>query len=456
MPNKKIAIIGAGWYGCHIALTLSKLGFDVTLYERNSEILNEISGNFGVRLHLGLHYPRSKRTRENCIEEYDDFVRTYPELVNHHAHSIYGLGNRDANGQPSKVSAEDFNSLASEHESFKVIDPNKLGYKNLETAIDTTEASLVVGRKLRLKFSEYLGNTDVKIKLNTEVTAITRGLDGKTEIFTKVNPPEEFDAVLNATSYHQFLPNRELPFDIKIVYQACVGLLYEDTEENEKGKQTPFIVMDGWFPCLMSYDDGEKKENSQYIVIHGKWTILASCPTEEEARYRLSDNLQNQELQETIEKSCREHLSHFYPEFHGRFKYLGWKGNVLAKVVTDKEFRSTIVFQDESTDIIHIIPGKVGGVGSAAKEVLTLLNHQLNKDKILSEDGYLYVDNGVLSKGKEEVSEKPKDLSRNTSSLQTSTEILLSNSSPSFLFGGLDENKSVSQGCSGNMGMNRY
>lgn len=46
MPGKKVAIIGAGWYGCHLAKVLSEQGFDVTLYEKNGEILNEISGNF--------------------------------------------------------------------------------------------------------------------------------------------------------------------------------------------------------------------------------------------------------------------------------------------------------------------------------------------------------------------------------------------------------------------------
>jgi hypothetical protein len=420
---KKVAIIGAGWYGCHLARVLSGQGFDVTLYEKNGEILNEISGNFGVRLHLGLHYPRSKQTRENCIKEYDEFLSTYPELVNHHEHSIYGLGKVDANGFPSKVSAEDFETLASEHSSFKIIDPEKIGYKNLHTAIDTTEASLVVGKKLRSKFNEYLAGTDVKIKLNTTVEAVTRGINGKTSVSTQSGCLEEFDAVINATSYHHFLPGRELPFNIEITYQVCAGLLYEDTQEKEKGKATPFIVMDGWFPCLMSYDDGELKENSQYIVIHGKWTILDTCSTEKEARRHLYNRMHNKELQDKVEQECRAHLSSFYPEFSERFKPVGWKLNVLAKLKTDKEFRSTVVFQDAKTDIIHIIPGKVGGVSSAGQEVLALLNSELNEDKIQSEEGYRYVVDGVLFKGKEEASEKPHDMSRNTSGLQTAREI---------------------------------
>lgn len=194
-------------------------------------------------------------------------------------------------------------------------------------------------------------------------------------------------------------------------------------QEKEKGKARPFIVMDGWFPCLMLYDDGEEKENSQYIVIHGKWTILHTFSTEQKAREHLFKDMHNKELHHKVEQACTTHLSSFYPQFSERFKPIDWKLNVLAKLKTDKEFRSTIVFQDAETSIIHIIPGKVGGVASAAKEIQALLSPELNEGKILHEDGYCYVADGVLSKGKEEASEKPKDLSRNTCGLHTAEEI---------------------------------
>ena len=40
----KIAIIGAGWYGCHLALVLKEEGHDVTVFEKNSEIFRGASG----------------------------------------------------------------------------------------------------------------------------------------------------------------------------------------------------------------------------------------------------------------------------------------------------------------------------------------------------------------------------------------------------------------------------
>ncbi|KEI35708.1 5-methylaminomethyl-2-thiouridine-forming enzyme MnmC [Francisella sp. W12-1067] len=47
MIRQKIAIIGAGLAGCSLAYELSKIGnFDVTLFDKNSQIANDASGNF--------------------------------------------------------------------------------------------------------------------------------------------------------------------------------------------------------------------------------------------------------------------------------------------------------------------------------------------------------------------------------------------------------------------------
>ena len=55
----KIAILGAGWFGCHIASKL-KIKNDVDLYEKKNQILSGTSSYNTNRLHHGFHYPRSK------------------------------------------------------------------------------------------------------------------------------------------------------------------------------------------------------------------------------------------------------------------------------------------------------------------------------------------------------------------------------------------------------------
>ena len=57
----KIAIIGSGWFGCHLAHIFNKKKFDVTIFEKEKEIFQGQSGFNSNRLHLGFHYPRAKK-----------------------------------------------------------------------------------------------------------------------------------------------------------------------------------------------------------------------------------------------------------------------------------------------------------------------------------------------------------------------------------------------------------
>ena len=60
--NKKFLVIGAGWYGCHIALYLKNCGHDIKIFEKNKDIFLGSSGYNQFRLHTWYHYPRSSDT----------------------------------------------------------------------------------------------------------------------------------------------------------------------------------------------------------------------------------------------------------------------------------------------------------------------------------------------------------------------------------------------------------
>ena len=40
--DAKVAIIGAGWYGCHLGLMLDAMGCDVNIFEKNNEKLRNL------------------------------------------------------------------------------------------------------------------------------------------------------------------------------------------------------------------------------------------------------------------------------------------------------------------------------------------------------------------------------------------------------------------------------
>ena len=78
----RIAIIGAGWFGCHIGSELLNDGHKIKVFEKQKDIFLGASGNNQNRLHLGYHYPRSYVTREQSRNCFDKFKKFYPQLIN--------------------------------------------------------------------------------------------------------------------------------------------------------------------------------------------------------------------------------------------------------------------------------------------------------------------------------------------------------------------------------------
>ncbi|MES2142511.1 MAG: hypothetical protein V4471_06510 [Pseudomonadota bacterium] len=422
--KKKIAIIGSGWYGVHIALVLKKEcpSCKVTLFEKNSDIFSETSGKFGIRLHSGLHYPRSEATRIACYKGFNSFFHYYPELIRPHLYSVYGLGIRDANGNPSKVDKEKFASVCKEFESSKEIQPDEWGYNNLSFAVDVGEPSLVLGKPLRDFFMKKLEEAGVRLLCEFGVVKVKKRIDNKLVVSGKSwkigNDQFVFNYVVNTTSYQTLVPDpRGLPLKMEIVYQPCLALMYEYTERPLPNLPFSFIVMDGWFPCLMPYDDRANKQEifSKYIMTHGKWTIMGSYKTAAEAKNHLH-SIDDDFIDQQVKPNCEKEMERFWPGFKQKFIYIGWIGALLAKVKTDKEFRSAVIFQNKENKMIYVVPGKVSNIFDAGEEVLSLVG--LDKKKVIRDGNYRYVEGGSLFTAKYEITEKPKDSLQNTCELQ--------------------------------------
>ena len=413
----RVAIIGGGWYGAHVALALQKLGFKVTLLEKGKDIFTGISGKFGVRLHAGPHYPRSSSTRESCHQGFDEFCKTYPELTNPHEYSIYGLGTRDANNNPPKVTKEQFKQVCKESKGAREIDVAAYGYQNLSVAYDIPEPSIVVGVRLRNTFKELLQSAGVKVRCNFNVTTLEKLANNKILI---IDDKQEFlisNYIINTTSYQSLLPTHQLHFKMDVVYQPCLALVYKDTITPPPKKPLSWIVMDGWFPCLMPYDDRPEKTNiasRKYILTHGKWTIMGSYKTSNEAHAHLA-TVDEAFINSRVRPHCEEEITKFWPEFTTRFRYIKWVGAVLAKIKTDREFRSAVVFQHQVSGMIFVFPGKVSNIFDAEREVLSLIKNE----NVIHKGDYCYAKNGVLDDAKQEIEEVPKDPFNNTCELQT-------------------------------------
>ena len=330
-------------------------------------------------------------------------------------YSVYGLGDFDAEQKPSKVTKEVFDSVCSESASHKLIDPKQWGYKHLISAAQLDEPSICLGEKLREHFRPLLQETGVKIHYNANVHSLKHEEDGRITINTDNNESFAADHVINASGYQNLLPKDiDFPLDLQVGYQPCLAMVYKD--KYPQSRPFSFIVMDGWFPCIMPYVTEEEGKENEYILTHGKWTIMGSYDNANEA-HSILNSLSNEYINEEIKPRCEEEINRFWPQFAERFEFVGWKGSVLAKLNTKSEFRSAITYAEGN--VTHIIPGKVTNIFDADKETIQLLNNS----NIINDGRFKYVKNGVLDQSIKEIKEKSTRDDRSTYSLKTFKEL---------------------------------
>jgi glycine/D-amino acid oxidase-like deaminating enzyme len=96
-------IIGAGFYGCEIALQMKRLGHErLILVEERSNILERASFVNQARVHNGYHYPRSISTAVRSHVNFERFVDSYRYAMLLDMTKIYAIA------KGSRVSASQF------------------------------------------------------------------------------------------------------------------------------------------------------------------------------------------------------------------------------------------------------------------------------------------------------------------------------------------------------------
>lgn len=85
-------IIGAGFYGCELAVDLVDQGFgDILVVDREPGIMRRASYVNQARVHNGYHYPRSIPTAERARENFGRFVADYRYAVTNDTTKLYAI-----------------------------------------------------------------------------------------------------------------------------------------------------------------------------------------------------------------------------------------------------------------------------------------------------------------------------------------------------------------------------
>ena len=144
-------IVGAGWFGCHLATVLKEQGLHVDLYEQLS-LFNGASGFNQNRLHMGYHYPRSYDTRNMCITMFQRFIQRYGKIVHTVKKNIYAI---------SKYSCIDAATYEIIMKSLGLavqrVDPSIHGIHACETAYITDER-FIDNEQIKLHFENTLSD----------------------------------------------------------------------------------------------------------------------------------------------------------------------------------------------------------------------------------------------------------------------------------------------------------
>lgn len=184
----RLAVVGAGWYGCHIALSLRSPGSAVTVFEAASQPLNAASGNNQFRLHEGFHYQRHFGTRLQSRDGYHRFLERYEHLTRSVDENVYAV--------PHVDSLIDFITyrliMTATGIEFREIDKCSVEIVGVEGLILTAERVILLERA-REYFSSQLGDDLV---LNSRVTCIEQDESG-----LRVEG-EPFDYMIDATWGH--------------------------------------------------------------------------------------------------------------------------------------------------------------------------------------------------------------------------------------------------------------
>ena len=223
---RKIAVVGGGIFGCTTAWKLAKEGYDVTLYEKNNDIISQASYVNQYRLHRGYHYPRSKDTAiQSQWGEYG-FLQEYGKaIVNGDVKHYYAIAKEDSKVS-SKQYVEFLNDLHLEYKKDKlnIIDKDSVSLvvKVKELLFDPEKLKKICWNKL----NEY----NVDVMLDTEY----------------ISSSENYNYVINSTyaNLNQLTTkDKQKDYQFELCEKPVVKL-------PKQYKNKSVVIMDGPFMCI--------------------------------------------------------------------------------------------------------------------------------------------------------------------------------------------------------------
>lgn len=332
----KILIIGAGWYGCHLAKYLIKRGIDFVIVDKSNDIFTGSSSKNQNRLHLGFHYPRSDATIVECLKGYTKFLNKYLHLTHTFDNNLYFISSIN-----SLIDINTYKERMSHH-CIQFVDFNDklpIDIKNIQKPILTVKEKYInpfeatkYFRKILAPYFKTIDNSNafesidcIKAELNTN-----------------------FDLIINCT-YNALNP---ISFTH---YELFVTLLYKIPDCDVFS----YTIMDGPFFSIYPYDL-DNKIYTVTSVVHG----VAYKGTEH--NFQLGDEQLN-DIKVRMEKQIIE----FIPDWFNKAEYVSYFTSWKTKHDLINDDRSLKYLFDNG--ILNFYGGKITGIFEAEDILNSLL-----------------------------------------------------------------------------------
>jgi glycine/D-amino acid oxidase-like deaminating enzyme len=246
-----ILVIGGGFYGCTVALELSKNNKRVGLLEKEVDLMQRASYVNQARVHQGYHYPRSILTALRSRINFDRFIDEFEECIYSEFQQYYAIGKI-----ASKINADQFRRFCerigaplrgASKEVKALFSPNLVEDVFLvrEHAFDAV--------KLKNKMRRELAQENIDVSVNCCVKRISaKNKDLKVEYEgPDGNGVLRADYIFNCTyaQINQIMAASELPF-IPLKHEFTEMAL---VEMPDNFRHMGFTIMDGPFFSIMPF-----------------------------------------------------------------------------------------------------------------------------------------------------------------------------------------------------------
>ena len=312
MSNKKILLIGAGWYGCHIGLFLKKKGYKVDIFEKKKDIFLGASGYNQFRLHTGYHYPRSSDTIKETKKNFLKFKKMYKNFIFFPKNNIYCIAK-----QRSLIDSATFKTILKGNK-LKLVTKKFNFLKNIEDSYISNEGVLL-NEKIKKFYKKKLKEN---IFFNQNISDIKK--------FEK-----KYDYIVDCsnTLFKNYLNEN-------FNYILTISLIYK---KKKNSVVYPITIMDGELPSLYPYAD--KKD--LFTLTHSKYTHIKKF-RDFSSLEKYKKKIKKEKINE-IKKKMEDDMKSFFPKFRKILTYKGYFFSYKVLPNDNSSKRSTFIVKKNNT-----------------------------------------------------------------------------------------------------------